>query len=175
MNENLTCLLELNSVDPDIFEQDLYDTLIVSTFATLVKEIDFEKAWQDVKDKYRSFHDHLHVTQQIMNKYIGGTFTEQEYERFYSLLMARLRKKSNRKLYSDSTRTMLLNSQNHRCAICGCGIDKETSELDHIVPWNLVGDELKSNLQMLCIPCNRRKSATTDYALLSIFLRRDIC
>ena len=173
MNGKLHRLFELNSIDPAVFEQELYDVLIVSTFAILVREIDFGEAWQDVKDRYRNFHDHMHVTKQIMNKYIGGSFTEEEYERFYGLLMARIRKKSMRKLYPDSTRTTLLHNQKFRCTICGCDIDSKASELDHIVPWSLVGDELNDNLQMLCLPCNRRKGATIDYALLSTFLRRD--
>ena len=172
MNPDLKRLLEINNVVESEFEDELYNTLLISTFATLIKEIDSANKWEEVKDKYRGFRDHIHVTKLLLNEYIGASFGEVEYQRFYELLMAHMRKREQRKNHPASTSESLLKKQQGRCAICGCGIDLQSSELDHIVPWSLVGDELSCNLQMLCIRCNRRKSATTDYALLSTFLQK---
>ena len=55
--------------------------------------------------------------------------------------------------------------QNGRCVVCGELFDKDLSKvhIDHIIPWMLVGDELKNNYQCLCETCNECKSAHTDY------------
>lgn len=58
----------------------------------------------------------------------------------------------------------------YRCAHCGkwCGRaggekaniqDYEKMEVDHIVPWSRGGSDSLHNLQPLCKPCNRSKSA----------------
>ena len=63
-------------------------------------------------------------------------------------------------------RYSLLDKQNNKCNICNHNINISNAELDHIVPWTLVGDELGiSNLQMLCKDCNRRKSKNSAYNL----------
>lgn len=173
MLSELEELLALNSVDKNQFSTELYHTLLIGAFAAMVREIEAENAWLDVKNKYRNSADHIHVTKLLVKQYIGGAFREKDYELFYRLIDARLRKKQERKTFSDELKTVLLASQDGRCNICNSKIDLKTAELDHIVPWSLVGDELSSNLQMLCVKCNRRKSATVDYALLSTFLIRE--
>lgn len=58
----------------------------------------------------------------------------------------------------------------YRCAHCGkwCGRaggeragiqDYELMEVDHIKPWSMGGSDNIYNLQALCKPCNRTKSA----------------
>ena len=172
MNNELQELLQKNNVDQDRFETELYNVLVLSTFATLVKEIDEAEAWDNVRERYRTFPDHIHVTKLLITKYVGGHFHEREYEKFYRLMEAHLRKKGQRKPYPESIRESLVEKQNRRCNICGRAISSSSSELDHVIPWSLVGDELEDNLQMLCKTCNRRKSATVTYALLSTFFDR---
>lgn len=172
MLEELKELLALNCVDESQFSSELYHTLLIGAFAAMVKEIETADAWLDVKNRYRNSADHIQVTKLIVKKYIGGVFREKDYALFYRLIDARLRKKQDRKPFSNELKAALLVSQDSRCRICSSEINLKTAELDHIVPWSLVGDELDNNLQMLCIKCNRRKSATVDYALLSTFLKR---
>lgn len=58
----------------------------------------------------------------------------------------------------------------YRCAHCGkwCGrpgkngakiLDNQKMEVDHIKPWSEGGSDELFNLQPLCKPCNRNKSA----------------
>ena len=45
------------------------------------------------------------------------------------------------------------------CPVCGKHFDFEAMEGDHIDPWSQGGKTVQDNCQMLCKPCNRRKSA----------------
>lgn len=172
MNDAVAELLSLNSVDQQTFSIELYRTLMCSTFATLVKEIEAADAWSEVRARFHSFPDHVHVTKLLVSKFVGGKYRPEDYELLYELLNAHLRKHSQRKRYPDKVKEELIARQDYKCAICGTPIDLTCSELDHVIPWSLVGDELRDNLQMLCIQCNRRKSATIDYALLSTFFSK---
>lgn len=62
----------------------------------------------------------------------------------------------------------------YKCAHCGkwCGRpgvekayipDNEKMEVDHIRPWSQGGSDELWNLQPLCKPCNRGKSANTSF------------
>ena len=175
MSDAIGELLRLNSVDDRQFSAELYRTLMLSTFSTLLKEVDEANAWSDVRSKFLAFPDHVHVTKLLVNKYVGGVFRHEDYEYLCRLLDARPRKRDRRDRHSEETKMRLLDEQHGECPICHTAIRLCNSELDHIVPWSLVGDELKDNLQMLCTKCNRRKSATIDYALLATFFIKGSC
>jgi 5-methylcytosine-specific restriction endonuclease McrA len=46
------------------------------------------------------------------------------------------------------------------CPICGQHFAEKEMEGDHIVPWSEGGKTVKSNCQMLCKACNRKKGAS---------------
>lgn len=48
--------------------------------------------------------------------------------------------------------------QNGKCAICGDPFAFEDMQGDHRVPWSKGGKTEYSNLDMLCVPCNIKKS-----------------
>lgn len=53
----------------------------------------------------------------------------------------------------------LFNSQNVKCKICLYQLDSIiTSPLDHIIPKGLGGSDDITNLQLLCIPCHKKKT-----------------
>lgn len=59
---------------------------------------------------------------------------------------------------SKSDLQCILESQKWLCVVCRVKLD-ESYEADHIVPLALGGSSDKSNMQILCMPCNRSKGA----------------
>lgn len=52
----------------------------------------------------------------------------------------------------------LRQKQNNRCAVCGTSLLAADEELDHVVPWRLIGDPTDgANWRLLCSRCNRGK------------------
>lgn len=47
----------------------------------------------------------------------------------------------------------------YTCRHCGRQGSERTLEADHIIPFSLGGVNDPSNLQTLCVKCNRRKGA----------------
>jgi 5-methylcytosine-specific restriction endonuclease McrA len=56
-------------------------------------------------------------------------------------------------------RRALLRMQRHTCQMCGRNGDHSRIEVDHIIPIALGGSNDFSNLQLLCLSCNRSKGA----------------
>jgi 5-methylcytosine-specific restriction endonuclease McrA len=56
-------------------------------------------------------------------------------------------------------RELVLERDGHACRHCG---GSEQLTMDHVVPWSLGGSDDPSNLQTLCMSCNRAKGATVD-------------
>lgn len=55
----------------------------------------------------------------------------------------------------------ILGAHNHCCAHCKVEFSEDfTASVDHIVPLSKGGSNWPSNLQPLCVPCNRKKGAT---------------
>lgn len=70
----------------------------------------------------------------------------------------RARKKGAAGDHTQSDVLRLLQNQKHCCAYCKKKV-KKTYEVDHIVPLAKGGSNAPDNLQILCVSCNRRKSA----------------
>ncbi|MBP0988020.1 MAG: HNH endonuclease [Oscillospiraceae bacterium] len=60
--------------------------------------------------------------------------------------------------FSDSKKREAYERQNGICPICKQHFEIEQMEGDHIDPWHSGGKTDAANCQMLCKPCNRRKS-----------------
>lgn len=55
--------------------------------------------------------------------------------------------------------------QNWKCAICRCSV-RDNYHVDHILPLKLGGAHMPKNIQLLCAPCNLRKSAKHPVAFM---------
>ena len=62
------------------------------------------------------------------------------------------------RVFSEKIRTEVYSTQKGVCPICKKTFDISDMEADHIVPWHKGGLTVKENCQMLCMPCNRKKS-----------------
>ena len=65
----------------------------------------------------------------------------------------------------NSRKVILLLDYNYRCAICNTLVDfsrpdvhPNKATIDHIKPLSKGGLDVRSNLQLLCFPCNNRKA-----------------
>jgi len=64
----------------------------------------------------------------------------------------------NLRAFSDNQKQKAYQQQKGYCAICHNHFDIKEMEADHITPWSQGGHTVQENCQMLCRPCNRRKS-----------------
>ena len=56
---------------------------------------------------------------------------------------------------SEATKKVVFARDGGRCQCCGSSADLE---FDHITPFSCGGANDRSNIQLLCMPCNRSKS-----------------
>ena len=68
-----------------------------------------------------------------------------------------------RKNWPAGLREELYHQQGGRCVYCRVWLDSEPAGIDHMVPVNQGGANDPENLQLLCSPCNKRKSDRTDW------------
>lgn len=159
-------LLERNRITKDFFMDETYKCMLISIFETIVLEMTNNNVRKEMKRRYLNSANKIITTQRIVYEKTRCKLNSEESEIIYKYLYAYFTKKGLRKNYDDVVRYNLLNKQNNKCNICNQSINISNAELDHIVPWALVGDELgTNNLQMLCRDCNRRKSKNSAYNL----------
>ncbi len=71
-------------------------------------------------------------------------------------------KPTERRAWPKGLKQELMRRQNNTCVYCGNRRTARNFEIDHIVPVVRGGSNDKSNLQVICAPCNQRKGIQTD-------------
>ena len=64
--------------------------------------------------------------------------------------------------FSPALKRELFQTQDRRCMYCGARKTLANFDIDHMDPVVRGGSNAKSNLQLLCKPCNQRKGMSTD-------------
>ena len=77
----------------------------------------------------------------------------------YPYLLTGEEKHLNIRAFSDAMKQKAFEIQKGICGSCAKKFEIAEMEADHITPWSEGGKTIEENCQMLCKPCNRKKSA----------------
>lgn len=120
---------------------------------------------QHVRKLFLQSTDVLITTKVLISGSFDFNLDEDDSMLMSSWFKAYFQKNDRRKPFTIEFKKRLYVAQHGICMVCGepLGNDMSKIHVDHIIPWMLVGDELKDNYQCLCETCNECKSAHTDY------------
>lgn len=173
MINDLEKLISRNNIDIEKFQQDIYITLLLNIFEVICLKMKDLSIRQNILSEFRKSCNHENTVKDIVLKYTGCKVSSNESRIIGNWIIAYFRKNGKRKTYDKKIRKKLLEDQGDKCKICGKNIFIDDSELDHIIPWDFVGDELEDNLQMLCCNCNERKGRNIDFQLKMLLVNND--
>ena len=165
-------LISLNGIDNFEFHKKLFSTLLLGVFETICKEMKKQNTKLEEKEKFRKHGDKIVATKLLVRKYAGCQLNEEGYHFLSDLFGAHFKTGDPRKRYDEIFREQLTIKQNGLCAICKSHITAKKSHLDHIIPWEYVGDFLEGNYQMLCETCNERKGSATYFEFSRLLLNK---
>lgn len=128
---------------------------------------------KSVFPKYRK--EMKHVPWGILyNKFGSGQYNTQDLETkitelmrdddvtkksgIYPFVLGGEEKELSIRSFTENQKREAYERQNGICPICGGTFDISGMEADHITPWHEGGRTVADNCQMLCKPCNRKKS-----------------
>ena len=169
MNTELAEFIKLNSINEEVLYEALHRDILESILSEVCEYMKAsESAYVSIKQIYFRNCSDIDSTCQIVQNICHLTLPKQDLIWLNGCIKAFMKKKPYRKQLTP-LRTGLWNAQNKRCCICGKELTEDEGHVDHVVPWDYVGDELKNNYQLLCADCNLHKSnhvARTVHALI---------
>ncbi|WP_069363851.1 HNH endonuclease [Salisediminibacterium beveridgei] len=164
-----------NNINRLDLEDVIYQSFLLTIFQEIVQKLEksnIEKAL--FKSKLRNTRNHkeeiMELDRFIKDKVGLVALESDELHRLLMLFKAYLTKSNSRRNISTERKRELLQQQNSRCVFCDNNITLESCNIDHIIPFKYVGDELINNTQGLCQNCNGSKSAKLIH-LMELFLR----
>ena len=165
--KKLEKFLELNNIDKESFLEAVYTDIIELIFRKICLNLKKdENLYFKVKQAYFSTKDELYIIKQLVNNICNCEILEEDLVKINTWLKAFYSKQDKRKSIENYIKRDLLIKQNYSCAICHKKLSNDEIRLDHIIPFDLVGDELENNYQILCTDCNLAKS---DHIAQSMF------
>ena len=172
MNE-LSEFIEMNNIDRNVLEEALHleirEVILKKICDTFKKDNDFL-----IKTKKNYFScSNIEATKKIVKKVCHCSLPETDLEWMMKCITAFFNKDSKRRGFSIEEKNAILNIQDNKCAICGNKIDISSLHMDHIIPWDYVGDRLEKNIQGLCSKCNHSKSNHVAIAVSNIILNME--
>ncbi|MBQ5556994.1 MAG: HNH endonuclease [Aeriscardovia sp.] len=178
MASDLALLLQANGVDEKRFEEAVHTMLINTTFAAFADAVEQAGKMREIRGLWRNNRTQeswSRMLGRLVQQYTNARLNEPELDRMTQLVEAWITASEYKERGTGNARIRaeLLAKQHNLCAICHQPITDAGAELDHIVPYKYVGDELAdSNFQMLCRSCNRHKSSNLDYAVSSVLFHQ---
>ncbi len=114
----------------------------------------------------------LDATRKVINRACKCKMSENDTLWMQNCIKAFFSKSSIRQAITKEEKEQLLEKQSNKCAICGCAITSQNMHVDHIIPWDYVGDRLPDNFQGLCKDCNLSKSNHVAKTVTNLILHR---
>lgn len=127
------------------------------------------KFFLKVKKLYFSMND-IEATKMITREVFHCCLSDDDISWMARCIKAFFEKNDHREVIKQDEKRRLLHNQSYRCAICGAPINEKNMHVDHVIPWDYVGDRLSDNLQGLCSDCNLSKSSHVAVALSNLIL-----
>ena len=161
--------IQRNAINEDVLYEALHKDIIESVLSEVCEYMKAnDSSYISMKRIYFRSSSDIQAVEQIVQNVCHLSLSEQDLNWINNCIKAFMKKKSHRKQIPDSLRRELWNRQERKCCICGKGIQIDDGHVDHIVPWDYVGDELENNYQVLCSDCNLHKSNHVALALHSL-------
>ncbi|MDE6421123.1 MAG: HNH endonuclease [Lachnospiraceae bacterium] len=171
MNREVKKILDINCIQEDSFMRALYQDIremFLGEICTYMKA----GREQEIRKIYYKTSDDILAAKRTVQKVCGKTLPDEDLVWLDKCIKAYFHKKSRRQPILEEERRHLWEKQRRCCAICNQPINFQNLHVDHIVPWDYVGDELEDNLQALCADCNERKSNHVAYAIRYLFMEK---
>ena len=124
-----------------------------------MKGIEWGLIYNKFDEKTRNAFDPEKIEAEL-KKYFGYEYEDQITNKkgIFEYVLDHDERHLNIRAFKESEKRAAYEKQNGICAKCKKHFEYEEMEGDHITPWSQGGKTELSNLQMLCMDCNRRKS-----------------
>ena len=130
---------------------------IENTFVTYRKEMKGIQ-WGYLYNRYK---DVTFPSLMALEKDIQAMMCDDDVTRksgIYSYVLSKDEKYLSIRKFSEAMKRQAYENQSGRCCRCGQYMAFDECEADHIKPWSEGGKTTMTNCQVLCRPCNRKKS-----------------
>ena len=173
MNADLEEFIELNQLDVDSLMDALHLEIREAILQVICKKMKKDPSYfNKVKNMYFEY-DNETAASKILHNLCKCQLSHNDLIWLNDCLKAAMEKRDRRKPITEDIKKDLLKKQNGKCQICKCPIDMTNLHVDHIIPWDFVGDELHDNFQGLCTDCNLGKSNHVAEAVQNIILHME--
>lgn len=171
--DKLKAFNERNDIPLNEFDDIVHHQILLIVFQETISMLNSNPELRlGMLNSYRSVTcKKLYISRFIL-KHFGLNFNEQELEELNNWIIAYFRKSDVRKRVAPETKELLLSQQQSKCFFCKISISINNLEVDHKIPWSLVGDELSNNLVATCFSCNREKQNKIDLGLKWLVLKK---
>lgn len=108
---------------------------------------------------HKNFGDEYHSSDKIERELMALLTNEDinNNSKIYTYIFTGDKRDLQFRTFKESEKLRVYEKQGNKCA-CGQEFKFEDLEGDHVVAWSKGGETIESNLQLLCKPCNGRKS-----------------
>ena len=171
-NKLLQEFLDLNNLTFDELAESIHMDIreaILKELCDFMRESNENEAF--VKKVYRQRSDSIVSTKLLVSQIAHCNLGEEDLVWMDKCIHAYFNKKDKR-INLKQVGIGLWNSCKTHCEICGKPVTIDALNVDHVIPWDYVGDELQDNYQILCEHCNKSKGANVSQALEKLIFNK---